>query len=451
MNIRGRHLLLFAFVLAACCAAFAGGPLMLSSSGAPLVWRTFPVSYRVDSGAMSINKSGKVKITHAQGVARVNSMFANWSNVPTAAISYANAGPLLGVAGGDAKTVGDLNTLFSSCSHRQQNPIIFDANGSILTGLFGAQSGVIGFSSVCAVDPNAGTILSAMLLMDGEWQDLDPSNGELSSSQFDEAITHEIGHLSGLGHSQINIEVLFQPEDFCSTTDLAGLPLMFPFAHCQTRPSPLSPDDMAWISFLYPVATTGGGKTAFTSVYGIVTGTIFFSDGKTPVQGANVIARQVGNPRAVAVSSVSGYQFTGNLGQSITSNYLQCAPASQCPPRGFLDDNTGGDVFGGRAPGMLGSYQMPVPGGNQYTIEAESVFGAFTAGSSVGPLDPPIPIPGSAATSSPFSVTAGTTGPAVDLTLSNTPQILDGFEGSLLLIPDDLRAIHSSVNQERGL
>ena len=81
MNIRGRHFPVIPFVLAASCAAFAGGPLMLSTSGAPLVWRTFPVSYRVDSGAMSINKSGVVKITHAQGLARVNSMFANWSGV----------------------------------------------------------------------------------------------------------------------------------------------------------------------------------------------------------------------------------------------------------------------------------------------------------------------------------------------------------------------------------
>jgi hypothetical protein len=30
------------------------------------------------------------------------------------------------------------------------------------------------------------------------------SNFEITADQFDEAITHEIGHFSGLGHSQIN-------------------------------------------------------------------------------------------------------------------------------------------------------------------------------------------------------------------------------------------------------
>jgi hypothetical protein len=35
-----------------------------------------------------------------------------------------------------------------------------------------------------------------------------------------------------------------------------------------------------------------------------------------------------------------------------------------------------------------------VPAGASYTIEVESVYSQFIGGSSVGPVDPPIPLPG---------------------------------------------------------
>jgi hypothetical protein len=224
--------------------------------------------------------------------------------------------------------------------------------------------------------------------MNGKFQDgsRTSSNLELTADEFDEAITHEIGHFLGLDHSQINLDLLLEFASPCDEDRLAGLPLMFPFAFCQARKtaglSILSPDDLAWISTLYPNAST-------INSYGTISGTIFFADGVSQVQGANVIARLVDDPntpedesRRVAVSVVSGYLFTGNPGQSVTASL---------PAAG--ENNTNGDASGSRKPSLIGYYELSVPPGT-YTVEVESVFEVFVAGSGVGPLNPPARMPG---------------------------------------------------------
>jgi len=203
--------------------------------------------------------------------------------------------------------------------------------------------------------------------LNGQFQDAitNPatSNFELNSDQFDEAITHEMGHFSGLAHSQINFDLFQSGSANCNTDELAGLPLMFPIAFCQSRKSVglpiLAPDDVAWISKLYP-------NSSFASSYGTISGFIFFADGITHLQGLNVIARRVDDPatpvdesKSIAFSAVSGFEFTGNPGQPITG------------------DNTAGSSFGSRNPALIGYYEIPVSPGT-YTVQTENVGPTFT-------------------------------------------------------------------------
>jgi hypothetical protein len=414
----------------------AGGPLRVTGPaalqpGQPFVWpTTSPIRYTVDSGPLSVNPSGQTVISNGQGLSRVQNLFQNWQSVPTASISFSYAGPITGVTGGDVKSIQDFNTVQGSCNSGAQNPIIFDANGSLLRAL-GLDPLVIGFASTCKLDPQAGHIVSALVLLNGQFQDgvSNPAaqNYEINADQFDEAITHELGHFAGLGHSQINLD-LFQSGavNNCDVDRLAGLPLMFPVEFCQSRKSAglpiLSPDDAAWISKLYP-------GPSFTSSYGTISGFVFFSDGITALQGVNVVARRLDDPstaidesKSIAVSVVSGFSFTGNPGQAITG------------------DNTSGSSLGSRNPALIGYYEIPVPPGT-YTIQVENIDASFTGGSSVGPLDPPAVTYGAfeywhnyesafddPAQRDPVTVVAGQKLSNMNFILNRTPPRFDQYE-----------------------
>ncbi|HKW74349.1 MAG TPA: hypothetical protein VJN64_02395 [Terriglobales bacterium] len=407
MRIRDVALaLITSWSFGAVCAV-AGGPTVVGGppvgtrpafgiDGKPFTWNPakMPISYRVDPGPMAISPSGVVVIDHAAGVQRVQSMFAVWQEVPTASLSFSNIGNLLPTGrytGGDLTTAQQFNDVIGSCKSGIQNPIIFDANGTLIASL-GLPPEVIGFNSGCALDTTNGFLLGSAIVLNGKFQDgvdtprSSPPDFEITANEFDEAIMHEMGHFSGLGHSQINLDLLLSGASPCDPDSLAGLPLMFPVEFCQARKDAglpvLAPDDVSWISSLYPSATT-------VNNYGTISGSIFFGDGVTPVQGVNVIARLIDNPntpedesRRVAVSAVSGYLFTGNPGQSVTASMGSAS-----------ENNTNGSPAGSRNPALIGFYQIAVPPGT-YTVEVESVYSNFVGGSGVGPLNPPAPMPG---------------------------------------------------------
>ena len=432
-------------LLSVALPAFAGGPLAVGGpsfgkEGQPFVWDStaMPIKYRVDGGPLS-QYGNTVVVDNANGLKRVQSMFGHWQSVPTTTISYTYAGPIQPVGsftGGDVETVLQFNDVVGSCNNAVQNPIMFDANGGIVRGL-GLDPDIIGFAAPCKLDSATGHIVSGFALLNGQFQDgvNSPPNYELTADQFDEAITHELGHFSGLDHSQVNNDVMNNEyPNACKVDTLAGLPLMYPIAYCQARSSEklpiLSPDDVGWISKLYPSST-------FNSNYGTISGFILFSDGITHCQDVNVIARAIDDPntpedesRRVAVSVVSGYRFTGNPGQSITG------------------DNKGGDQQGSRDPKLIGYYEIPVPAGT-YTVEVESLNLAFTSGSRIGPIDPPIGMPAppeywttdqsafnDPTLKDPITVAPGQTVNGINIILNQTPPRFDQFEdGGTDLMP----------------
>jgi hypothetical protein len=463
-SFRARSLtLLFCVVLGLCLEMHAGGPLFVGSSsfgvdGQPFTWdpTAMPIQYRVDGGPMAATPSGQVVVNNSAGLARVQSMFQTWQSVSTAAVSFKNSGPILTASGfsdGDVSTAAEFNAVFGSCQAGSQSPIIFDANGGILAQL-GIDPLVIGFSAQCKLSVN-GHIVSDLVLLNGAFQN-GATQPQLTTNQFNEAIIHEMGHLLGLDHSQINLDLLTTAMNSgqsgnCDMDGLTGLPLMFPFSFCQARLDAglpqLAPDDLAWISMLYPGPT-------YSTTYATISGIVYFSDARTPAQGVNVIARQVDNPatsqnesKRVAVSVVSGYRFTSNTGQRVTSNYLPCSPPGKqgCPLSGFFDDNSAGSRFGSRNPAVYGAYDIPVPASGSYTVQVESVYQQFVGGSSVGPLDPPVPLPGGfpefwnnqessyddPAASDTIPTSPGQSITGVDVILNGTNPRFDQYEDSL--------------------
>ncbi len=392
--------------LVASSLASAGGPLASNSDGEPFAWSTAAaIQYRTDNGPLS------VLVNEGQARTRVEAMFQVWENVAAAAINYNRIGFVADVGAftdGDVNTAAEYNAVEGACNSGSQSPIIYDVDGTLFEDL-GQDSAVIGFAGPCAIDAN-GQFVSGQAVMNGIFLDgVDNANNlELTDNEFDAAFVHEFGHFSGLDHSQINVECATG----CSSDDLAGLPTMFPFLVSDTQRT-LSIDDVAWISRLHPA----GGGAGFAATHGTITGTVYFSDGESHLQYANVIARRVdagGNePRRFAVSTVSGYRFRACTPNSITN------PGTDfCPPAGSLD------------PAHIGLYEIPVPPGS-YTIEVESIDPGFTDGSSVGPSDRPIAMPGTApAPLGPIAIAAGQSSSGNDIVLIGTPPRFDQFEGS---------------------
>jgi hypothetical protein len=341
--------------------------------------------------------------------------------VTTATIAFNRASSILNAGvftDGDVNTMEEFNAVEGSCLNGTQSPIVYDADGSLFDDLVGDPN-VIGFAGPCRFD-SSGRILSAEAALNGRFLDgVDTStNPELTDAEFNAAFIHEFGHFSGLDHSQINVNCL---GGGCTSMsdDAFGLPTMFPnllsfLLESTGVPAQLTlaPDDIAWISRLYPGST-------FVTTFGTIEGTIFFSDGVTPAQGVNVIARQLNDSgtaedesRRIAVSVVSGYLFTSNPGQSVTGTNF-------------------GSSFGSRDPTRVGFYRIPgLEAGKSYTVEVESINEGFDAGSGVGPLNPPIPMPGTAPSpAGPFVVsTGGTVTGGTNITLVGTPPRFDQFE-----------------------
>ena len=209
---------------------------------------------------------------------------------------------------------------------------------------------------------------------------------------------------------------------------------MFPFLlNTAARPS-LAPDDVAVVSQLYPTA-------GFAAATGKISGHIYFSDGISAAQGVNVIARLVddsGTPqnesRRIAVSSVSGYLFTGNAGNVITGS--------------------AGSRFGSRDTALIGYYEIPGLQPGTYTLQVEPINSLFLDGSSVGPIGQlgfQLPLPGTCTTefwntsesatdnctdSSTIVIAPGTVmGPNTDIILNGTPPTYDPWEGKLRVPP----------------
>lgn len=323
--------------------AHAGGPLIVNGAGQPLVWTVNPVPYNPDQGKLG-------KLTNAEAVAHLATGAGAWGAVTTANIALTAAAPLPVDV-----TVSNENTYLFTCGDGL-SPIVFDVDGSITDDLLGAGANahIIGFAA-----PACGTYVPPVItegysVLNGRFLDgVDvPGNPELTADEFDAVLTHELGHYLGMGHSQINELEAFDGNPANDDT----IATMFPILINATEMRTPNLDDEVSLSSLYPVPT-------FATDFATITGSILLPGG-APFQGAHVIARNLADPRHVAVGYVSG--------------------------SAFFPGNDGGPPD----PALKGQYRLAGLPPGSYTVEIEQVDPRFTGGSSVGPLSVPTGLPG---------------------------------------------------------
>lgn len=313
--------------------ARAGGPEYVAGSsffnsstmGQPVVWSLGQVNYYTDQGDLS------PILPNASANALVANAFSQWAAVPTAALTVTSAGQLAEDVTGANIAVDSNGTVTAPADitpSATQSPvaIVYDYDGSVTDALLGTGAGD---SSQCFSNAVFGSVdnfgiaanfLHALVVINGQCA--------LQSTQLTDVeyrLVRVLGNVLGLGWSQVNLNVVTgKPPP--TSDDYAGFPVMHyrdlfscvPITACYPNPYHLASDDVAALSRLYPA--TNSATTAR------IHGTVYFVNhpGRPaqPMQGVNVFARWIdpstGLPsHKYAVSSVSGFLFTGNAGNPI--------------------------------------------------------------------------------------------------------------------------------------
>ncbi|MFT4112860.1 IPT/TIG domain-containing protein [Silvibacterium sp.] len=378
--------------------ALAGGPRWVagaaffnaSALGQPIVWSGGRISYYVDLGPLSTTESNGAATTLVTNAAAV------WNAVPTAAVQLTFQGNLaedvngsnVSSAGGTLSEPSDIEPTATT----RPVAVIFDADGSVLTALYGAgaadptvcpQTGV--YSQVDNMSAD-GHIAHALIIVNG----LCATNAGMEAV-LEYQLIRAFGRVLGLDWSQANEEqfATSSPTD----DDLAGWPMMHPVERlcsenaetCLPDPTTLRTDDIAALNRLYPVTTANQSSwpskqlTAANTV--TVRGTVSFRNGQG-MQGINVVLQPL-NPLTglpdlrYTATAVSGAYFTGNAGSVIAA-----APVSTAYLTG---------TFGSNDTALEGYYEIsgvPLPAGETssgYQLTLEAVNSLYTQKESVGP------------------------------------------------------------------
>jgi hypothetical protein len=314
MNSFKRTALLAIAPLIVAATAQAAGPLANCSDGVPFLWPNGGqnITWNADLGDLG-------ELTKAEADAFVATSFAQWTNVASATISYAQGANL-------PVDVDETNFMpfLEATAPDGLSAIVYDDTGAIFELLFGADSGVLGFAGPEFGDTASCTITEGLSFLNGpEFSPADPNTG-LS------IMVHEFGHFSNLAHSQTNGGILLgiavgtpepsgpAPANTFGAPTVADfvnngyLETMYPFFF-GPQFGEVSPgqDDITSISRLYPAAN-------YFATTATVSGSIFAPNGTTRLSGVNVIARNVANPFLDAVSALSG-DFTDETDSTVST------------------------------------------------------------------------------------------------------------------------------------
>jgi hypothetical protein len=343
---------------------WAGGPLYVTGPsanqpGQPYRWALSPIPYTTDQGGLGNQ-------TNAQANDLVSEAFQVWHGADSANISFQNAGQLSYNV--TASNILPFENALYGCQNTSQptNAIVYDLDGSIIAALGMDPNSTLGMSDPICSNDATGIYTRGWAVLNGRFIDGQPDSASHASvplDTFKAVFVHELGHLIGLDHSQINLNCLTDVS--CPAEDLEGVPVMFPIL-LDGADATLKTDDLAALSVLYPASN-------FSSTTGRIQGRVVFADGRTPAQGYNVIARLEGDPRRTAVSCVSGYLFTAGAGNSLV-------------PFFYSEEQ----FYGSHDQSLIGFYDLPGLPPGTYTIEVEAIYNSgdipFVDGSSVGPI-----------------------------------------------------------------
>ena len=276
--------------------ANAGGPFAVDSetnSGVALRWINDNMEWYADDGPLSAS------VDNAVAKERVQKCLGRWTSITldnaerkpqaTATITTTFKGNVGKDITKDNYKDFIAEALGKYDSKEMRTTVIFDDNGDIIADLVGEANRnlVLGLTQPLRADTTGLYIIKGFTLFNGLLQ----SNGKLSSDQavadelFDAAMTHELGHLLNLDHSQSNLAIAKACKLGQDCADGNHIPTMYPQLLVKSQGN-LTFDDMITLSWIYPT-------DAFKKDFCTITGEIFDAN-NVPLKQVNVIATRVG-------------------------------------------------------------------------------------------------------------------------------------------------------------
>jgi hypothetical protein len=303
-------------IMFAAIAASAAGPLSMWNAEQRIPYRwdvTTQVQIYTDSGPFEVLPSstpvGTVPVSNERADEVVAQAAAQWTNVETSSFQAQVVGDFASIGLPDVKDAATAALVFGPFNGGGVH-IVYDADATIMQTFFGAPPTVLGIASPEWADEATGTITESWVIINAKQRWFN-DNLVMYAAVF----THEFGHAINLAHSQTNGAIAFYNDargpancatlPYSTSMSISHIETMYPFINQRPGGSGTAQasvdlaEDKATISNLYPEAGYPGTK-------GSITGKVLQTNGRDGITGINVVARNVDNPYADAVSAMSG-------------------------------------------------------------------------------------------------------------------------------------------------
>lgn len=276
----------------------ATGPRGVTDSGRPVKWPSVPVRLDLES---DLSVRGK------DVAALVDDALGQWDGVTEANVSF------------DLRDLGTAVDNTNACDFffdvvacpdgpvtDGTNPLVIDEDGEIVADFFGASAKftTLGFASIIGSDPDSGNAIKGEAVFNAaclNGVEIDPGCSSVglsfSDDDFTSFIVHEMGHFLGLDHSQVNLD---EATDADSANDDL-ITTMYPRFLVGNGANFKTPekDDRIGLAQLYPASN-------FEATHWSIEGVALNATGSAEVQCANLVARNVSDPKVDAISALSG-------------------------------------------------------------------------------------------------------------------------------------------------
>ncbi|MBF0105116.1 MAG: hypothetical protein HQM16_07285 [Deltaproteobacteria bacterium] len=354
------RLIVFLVMTAVCfvSSATAGGPLYKDNIGLPSSWdNSTAIDYHPESGTCGA-------FSNAEMLAFFETALEVWTDIDEVELAFNQEDGQIGQVGVD--NYDDYVYLDAASPAAlltdNINPVLFDDDAEITAEIAGEanQYLVLGFAAPAAFTSDYTEITDGQAVINCRCLTDHPSGPcyldggqgtvEVSESELEFTVVHEMGHFINLDHSITNDNY------YGTATEGSVVPIMYPVSFEAEGGLSARTDDIASLALIYP------SLTDIDESWCLVTGTLLDEDGNE-VQCVAVTA----TASSVVDSSLSVGSVSGSFAIS-------------------EDENSDGDaVDDGECSEYCGYFEMYLRAGYSYTLETYEIYSGFTGGSSVGP------------------------------------------------------------------